>query len=504
MRNKLVELILDRRNRPDAIKDVLKAETKRKDRQQNRQNRRRRLRLGATAAGQPYTDGGGYDLVRGVYRGNYFRIKIPNNVGSGKPPKLPKMPVEAPPPSFAAIVNTKAKGSTKDGGGGTGDNVRWIIEWFQKNWPTLLLNFGSVCTLAAFTRSDVLELRSLSATGSICNALFHWYNPSSNFSSILWPGIFASVNGYKIGEIIVERNADVHMTEEQEAIYVEHFLPHGVTPKMFELLSKKAAKFEVEEHGVIIRKGDVVDHVYLVVSGTTSASILGRYLTAHSTSSEKRSQPDRMHSGTWIGEMNYLDWAWEENQPIKPSVKKLKEQKDGGTAMNSTDSSINSRKLPVVVRSASNPINTNKEPQNTNQPAVQQNPSDINPEEENARKHRLVNSLYTIVAKEDCIVWRWSFEEMQQLMNRSNDMRGSLTRAMTSAITAKVVNLTLNRATHLPTWSTWLSDWTRDDGASVKLRRIQTLPEDSGGDDNEKPQPTPHVQDGESAVAGIL
>eukprot|EP00529_Nitzschia_sp_RCC80_P023703 CAMPEP_0113504176 /NCGR_PEP_ID=MMETSP0014_2-20120614/34576_1 /TAXON_ID=2857 /ORGANISM="Nitzschia sp." /LENGTH=457 /DNA_ID=CAMNT_0000399269 /DNA_START=187 /DNA_END=1556 /DNA_ORIENTATION=- /assembly_acc=CAM_ASM_000159 len=457
MRNKLVELILDRRNRPDAIKDVLKAETKRKDRQQNTSNRHHRRRLGG--------DGGGYDLVRGVYRGNYFRIKIPNNVGSGKPSELPKIPVVAPPPSFAAIVNTTAGGGSTKDGGGTGDYLRWMIEWFQQNWPTLLLNFGSVCTLAAFTRSDVLELRSLSATGSICNALFHWYNPASNFSSILWPGIFASVNGYKIGEIIVERNADVHMTEEQETIYVEHFLPHGVTPKMFELLSTKAEKFEVEKHGVMIRKGDVVDHVYLVVSGSTSASILGRYLTSHSTSSEKRSQPDRMHSGTWIGEMNYLDWAWEENQPITPPGKKLKEQKDG-TAVNSTDSSINNRKLPVVVRSASNSINTNKDPQNMNQPTIQQNSSDGNPDEENSRKHRLVDSLYTIVAKEDCVVWRWSFEEMQQLMNRSTDMRGSLTRAMTSAITAKVVNLTLNRATHLPTWSTWLSDWTRDDGAS--------------------------------------
>ena len=496
-----MELILDRRNRPDAIKDVLKAETKWKDRQQHTSNRRRRRRLGAAAYGQQHTDGGSYDIVRGVYRGNYFRLKIPNSGRSGRPSELPKIPVVAPPPSFAGIVNTKTKGSTKDGGGTTGDNLRWIIEWFQKNWPTLLLNFGSVCTLAAFTRSDVLELRSLSATGSICNALFHWYN-KSNFSSILWPGIFASVNGYKIGEIIVERNADVHMTEEQEAIYVEHFLPHGCTPKMFELLSKKAEKFEVEQHGAIIRKGDVVDHVYLVVSGSTSASILGRYLTAHSTSSEKRSQPDRMHSGTWIGEMNYLDWAWEENQPTTPPAKKLKERKEG-TAVNCTESPTKSRKVPVIVRSASNSASTDKDPQNTNQPTVQQDSSDANADDENNRKHRLVDSLYTIVAKEDCVVWRWRFEEMHQLMNRSTDMRGSLTRAMTSAITAKVVNLTLNRATHLPTWSTWLSDWTRDDGASVKLRRIQTLPEDTGGG-NENPQPTPHVQDGASAVVDIL
>lgn len=30
----------------------------------------------------------------------------------------------------------------------------------------------------------------------------------------------------------------------------------------------------------------------------------------------------------------------------------------------------------------------------------------------------------------------------------------------------------------MPTWSTWLDDWVRDDGAKVQVRRIQTLPED--------------------------
>jgi hypothetical protein len=176
-------------------------------------------------------------------------------------------------------------------------------EWFTANWGTLLLNFGSLCTLAAFTRSDVLELRTLSATGSICNAAYHAANSSSNWFSVLWPGIFAGVNGWKIIGILEERNAVVHLDEEEERIYVEYFMTHGITPKQFERLENKADILHIKKGDVIIRKGATpINHIYLVVKGATSASILGRHLSAHSTSSrtkgEKKPGGD---SGVWIG-----------------------------------------------------------------------------------------------------------------------------------------------------------------------------------------------------------
>eukprot|EP00429_Kryptoperidinium_foliaceum_P028440 CAMPEP_0176137050 /NCGR_PEP_ID=MMETSP0120_2-20121206/69568_1 /TAXON_ID=160619 /ORGANISM="Kryptoperidinium foliaceum, Strain CCMP 1326" /LENGTH=49 /DNA_ID=CAMNT_0017472869 /DNA_START=12 /DNA_END=161 /DNA_ORIENTATION=- len=33
----------------------------------------------------------------------------------------------------------------------------------------------------------------------------------------------------------------------------------------------------------------------------------------------------------------------------------------------------------------------------------------------------------------------------------------------------------------MPHWSTWLSDWVRDDGARVQVESIQELPEDREG-----------------------
>jgi hypothetical protein len=52
-----------------------------------------------------------------------------------------------------------------------------------------------------------------------------------------------------------------------------------------------------------------------------------------------------------------------------------------------------------------------------------------------------------------------------------------MTRAMTSAVVGKVMNMTISKA-QTPTWSVWLSDWTRDDGAVIKVKRIIQLPED--------------------------
>jgi hypothetical protein len=63
------------------------------------------------------------------------------------------------------------------------------------------------------------------------------------------------------------------------------------------------------------------------------------------------------------------------------------------------------------------------------------------------------------------------------------DTRGALTRAMANAIVGKVVNMTVGRTKEIPTWSTWLSDWARDDGAEIHVQGIQTMLEET--DDNE-------------------
>jgi len=57
-------------------------------------------------------------------------------------------------------------------------------------------------------------------------------------------------------------------------------------------------------------------------------------------------------------------------------------------------------------------------------------------------------------------------------------MRGALTRSLTAAVVGKVVNMTVSRTNAVPTWSTWLDDWTRRDGARVEVKQMQIMPEE--------------------------
>jgi len=293
---------------------------------------------------------------------------------------------------------------------------RGLLEWIKSNRAVLVLNFGSMCTLCGFMRSDVLELRSLALTGNICFILYVLQNSPVLWASITWSSLFASVNTWKIVQILHERTAEVHMSEEQQKIFVNHFMCHGITPKQYERILDKAKKLRLKKGDVLIRSGEKMEHLYLVTEGSTRALILGRFVTAASTNQETKG--DRKaggDSGAWIGEMAFLDNLWE-----------LEEGK----------------------------ISTQ------------------------ARK-KSAGAIYTITCDEDCKVLSWSHEDMATLMGMSADLRSGLTRAMTSALVGKVVNLTVSKTNQgLPLWSKWLSHWNSADGVEVKLQAQHRLAED--------------------------
>jgi len=105
------------------------------------------------------------------------------------------------------------------------------------------------------------------------------------------------------------------------------------------------------------------------------------------------------------------------------------------------------------------------------------------------------HAIYTVVAKEDCVVWRWSYQDMEKLLSKSADLRAALTRAMTSAIVGKVIDFTVSRSSARPTWQTWLDNW-RDSRTSLPV--VTTLigrddgrdKEENDNDDDEEEDPT--------------
>lgn len=164
--------------------------------------------------------------IKGVNNGYYFRIKIPPK--KSPLPNVPKLPPTNPMPKPFKAPSPKAvqATATESASGYDGFSQR-VLQWLKPNLPIIILNFGSLCTLVGFTRSDVLELRSLAITGNIMFVFYNLGQKTILWPSIAWSSLFAVVNGFKIFEIFHERNAEVHMTEEQEQVFVDHFMPHG-------------------------------------------------------------------------------------------------------------------------------------------------------------------------------------------------------------------------------------------------------------------------------------
>ena len=356
--------------------------------------------------------------IKGVNNGNYFRMKLPEQnmaiPNIGKIPNanpLPK-PFKAPiPPATNAVTST------------TQSNRFYL--WLKTNLPILCLNFGSICILVGFSRSEIIELRCLSMTGQLCFVFYNLGQPIILWPAIGWSLTFAGVNAFKISEILHERNAEVKMNQDQEKLFVEHFMPHGVTPKQFERIEQKATKFNLKNGEYLIRKGDKLDHVYLVIEGSTQAHILGRHLTAASTNRKtKGDQKMGGDSGVWAGEVTFL-----ESFGSKHTKGGEEEEADS----------------------------IEGQPERMIRPLTRKNVGD---------------AWYTIVAAEDCTILSWSHSDLEELMESSTDLRGALTRAMTSALVGKVVNLTISRQDGSPNkWAGWLSDWKNNDGASVQVRK---------------------------------
>jgi CRP-like cAMP-binding protein len=383
--------------------------------------------------------------LKGVgHDGNYYRLKIPPRQSTlPNIPKLPKgtpMPKPLTPPPKPPETVADIKGFRKK-----------FKSWFKDNIPVMILNFGSFCTLMAFTRSDVLELRSLAVTGQLCFVVYQLKQQFILWPSIMWSSTFACVNGYNIQKILEERHSSVNLTEEQERVFVDFFMPSGITPKQFERIYQKAKIFKLKKGELLIRKGDKLDHVYLIVKGSTQAHILGRRLTAASTNSETRGgQKEGGDSGAWAGEMAFLKRFWEKEQGkiSVPENTPLVQQPDEGKS--------------TIVEEASKHISTRAK-----EPLVNQTKSSGQGGGEPA--------LYTIMAAKDCTVMSWTHEDLEELMESSVDLRSAMTRAMSTALVGKVVNLTISRAHQgKAPWLAWFTERPPTDGDSTTSVQVST------------------------------
>jgi hypothetical protein len=237
--------------------------------------------------------------MKGVHNGVFYNIKVPPN--KKVLPDIPKLPPpQTAPIGFKTIV-TKVDHNISSSSRRGDSNEFWerLREWWKQNWPILVLNVGSLCTLTGFTRSDVVELRSLSATGSLCFVAYGLTQAPVRYTPLVWAFSFASINTLKIYQIMEERKGTVHLTADQEEVYIQFFMPHGVTPKQFEAIDNKAQVIKLKANSTLIKQGEKQEYVYLIVDGSTRASIWVAALTAASTTQGTPGSSGRC-VGAWV------------------------------------------------------------------------------------------------------------------------------------------------------------------------------------------------------------
>jgi CRP-like cAMP-binding protein len=377
-------------------------------------------------------------VVRRVVR---LKDKKPNKSWLSK--KLPKIytPQNMAPKQTQPLPDIKpimaSKQSKKEKGKKLIDN---LLKWIKENAGIIILNAGSVCTLTAFTRSDILELRCLSMAGSLSSVVYFlslpppkvWFPP-------IWSGIFAITNAYKVYFILEERKGKPkYLTMKEMKIFEEHFMPHGVTPRMFEKLLHISTEIRLEKGQVLIEKGIDLEALYVVKSGCIDAvtGLMKRRVTAASTDKGSVKQNEAGNSGAWIGELALLDILAAKDIKKPKIVASTRPTDHTNTRVKEEGSSDQAQ--PIAATAS-----------NSNLPLVSK------PQARTATK----KAILTYIASEDTIVYAFDHEELCELLNSSADMRAAFTRAMTAAVVGKVVNLYLSKVdAEKPIWQRWLED----------------------------------------------
>jgi len=307
--------------------------------------------------------------------------------------------------------------ATKPAAGVGSQRSTWSwLSWWRLNAPLVILNFGSFATLVGFTRSDVLELRCLAITGNMTFVIYSLLQPPPiRWPAICWSVLFGGVNGFSIAKFVHEREGKVILSKYEEEIFLEHFKPHGVTPKQFETLMSTGKSRIVKRGDVLSRQGEPMTSAKLVIRGDTRANIKGRRLTAMGSMRGNRHSLQGGDSGAWIGEMAFLQSLWDRDNRSSSLRQKLSTK----NMISSSDEEVSLRPDPTEQYSA----------------------------------------ISTIVAVEDCELIEWAFEDMRKVMKSSRYIQEALTRAMTAAVVGKVVNFLMSRRTGAPKWSTLLDHW---------------------------------------------
>jgi hypothetical protein len=384
---------------------------------------------------------------------------------------------------------------------------RWkLIQWLKSNAGTIILNLGSIATLTAFTRTDMMDLRMLSITGS-CSSIIYFLTrpPPIPFPPIIWSLVFACTNSFMLYHIYEERKGiPPPLSSLEQDVYDEHFLPHGVTPRMFEKLLHKSKKIHLKRGDVLLQKGHLYHSVYLVASGATNAVTgnMSRRVTAASSQQGNKESLAGGDAGAWVGELAFLDYLHKRDKDRGCGRAAAGPGPESGSNT-TTATSPSSGESPAMAAknndrdNVSGGGNGNKHV-HTNNNSTTAKTATI--QQDKVRDAATKASILTYIATEESILYAWDHEELASLMETSSDLRSATTRAMTAAVVGKVVNMYTSKvdADDTPSWKKWMQTY-GGGGISPSTSNITTSTAVKSGEDGSVVQ-----RDREQEIAEVI
>ncbi len=159
------------------------------------------------------------------------------------------------------------------------------------NWYDIFGNLAFILVALSLLAKDILWLRTLSVVSSLSAIIFN-YNAAANplWTPIRWNLFFICLNIFHISKIFLA-NKKISLREKEKEIY-EWFFKDLSLVEFHKLIS--AGSFNALRPGdTIIKEGEVVDHLYLIYSG--SIDIL-----------KNNTKVGSLKDGQFLGEMSFL------------------------------------------------------------------------------------------------------------------------------------------------------------------------------------------------------
>ena len=138
----------------------------------------------------------------------------------------------------------------------------------------MLQIFGGVCTIAAYSSTDQLALRTLFAAGTITGGIIpNLYRKPRLVLPLFWSSMFLSINGTRIYNLVIERKP-VSFDEELLKIYESTFYGY-LTPNQFDKMMGHGHIVTYEKDSELKKEGDNAKDLMLVLDGCIELRSVG-------------------------------------------------------------------------------------------------------------------------------------------------------------------------------------------------------------------------------------